>query len=61
MIPGAQRLRRRLLAPLTSEEQLKFMELLTKLVQENNEQSRAPLTSLAAPAGAPAVSARDAR
>lgn len=62
MIPGAQRLRRRLLAPLTSEEQLKFMELLTKLVQENNEQSRAPLT---APAGgsasaATAGSARDA-
>lgn len=45
MIPGAQRLRRRLLAPLTSEEQLKFMELLTKLVQENNGQSRAPLTA----------------
>lgn len=57
MIPGAQRLRRRLLAPLTSEEQLKFMELLNKLVQANNEQSRAPLT---APSGASA-SARDAR
>ena len=54
MIPGAQRLRRRLLAPLTSEEQLKFMELLTKLVQENNEQSRAPLT---APAGGSASAA----
>ena len=45
MIPGAQRLRRRLLAPLTGPEQLQFMALLTKLVQENNEQSRAPLTS----------------
>jgi DNA-binding MarR family transcriptional regulator len=45
MIPGAQRLRRRLLAPLTGPEQLQFMELLTKLVQENNEQSRAPLTA----------------
>ncbi|OFA03914.1 MarR family winged helix-turn-helix transcriptional regulator [Duganella phyllosphaerae] len=44
MIPGAQRLRRRLLAPLTGPEQLQFMALLTKLVQENNEQSRAPLT-----------------
>ena len=44
MIPGAQRLRRRLLAPLTGPEQLQFTALLTKLVQENNEQSRAPLT-----------------
>jgi DNA-binding MarR family transcriptional regulator len=41
LIPS-QRLRR-LLAPLTGPEQLQFMELLTKLVQENNEQSRAPL------------------
>ena len=45
--PGFQddpeRLRRRILAPLTGPEQLQFMELLTKLVQENNEQSRAPL------------------
>ncbi|MYM88679.1 MarR family transcriptional regulator [Rugamonas sp. FT82W] len=49
LIPGSQRLRRRLLAPLTSAEQLQFMALLTKLVQENNEQSRAPLSS-AAPA-----------
>ena len=45
LIPGAQRLRRRLLAPLTGPEQLQFMELLTKLVQENNEQSRAPLAA----------------
>jgi DNA-binding MarR family transcriptional regulator len=45
LIPGSQRLRRRLLAPLTNAEQLQFMELLTKLVQENNEQSRAPLSS----------------
>jgi DNA-binding MarR family transcriptional regulator len=45
LIPGSQRLRRRLLAPLTGPEQLQFMELLTKLVQENNEQSRAPLAS----------------
>ncbi|WP_373987689.1 MarR family winged helix-turn-helix transcriptional regulator [Duganella sp. BuS-21] len=43
LIPGSQRLRRRILAPLSSAEQLQFMELLTKLVQENNEQSRAPL------------------
>jgi DNA-binding MarR family transcriptional regulator len=45
LIPASQRLRRRLLAPLTGPEQLQFMELLTKLVQENNEQSRAPLAS----------------
>lgn len=45
LIPGSQRLRRRLLAPLTGPEQLQFMELLTKLVQENNEQSRAPLAA----------------
>jgi DNA-binding MarR family transcriptional regulator len=43
LIPGSQRLRRRILAPLTGTEQLQFMELLSKLVQENNEQSRAPL------------------
>jgi DNA-binding MarR family transcriptional regulator len=61
MIPGAQRLRRRLLAPLTSEEQLKFMELLNKLVQENNEQSRAPLTaSSGASAPSPTTPSRDA-
>ncbi|WP_343729841.1 MarR family transcriptional regulator [Duganella sp.] len=45
LIPGSQRLRRRLLAPLTGPEQLQFMELLSKLVQENNEQSRAPLAA----------------
>ncbi len=45
LVPGSQRLRRRLLAPLSGPEQLKFMELLTKLVQENNAQSRAPLSS----------------
>lgn len=44
LIPGSQRLRRRILAPLTGPEQLQFMELLTKLVQANNEQSRAPLS-----------------
>jgi DNA-binding MarR family transcriptional regulator len=44
LVPGAQRLRRRLLAPLTGAEQLQFMELLTRLVQGNNEQSRAPLS-----------------
>jgi DNA-binding MarR family transcriptional regulator len=41
--PGAQRLRQRLLAPLSVEEQALFMGLLAKLVKENNEQSRAPL------------------
>ncbi|MGV7207035.1 MarR family winged helix-turn-helix transcriptional regulator [Oxalobacteraceae bacterium A2-2] len=45
LIPGSQRLRKRLLAPLSGEEQLQFMELLTKLVDGNNEQSRAPLAT----------------
>ena len=43
LVPGAQRLRQRLLAPLSGEEQAQFMGLLAKLVEENNEQSRAPL------------------
>jgi DNA-binding MarR family transcriptional regulator len=43
LAPGAQRLRQRLLAPLSTEEQVLFMALLAKLVNENNEQSRAPL------------------
>ncbi|MES2260017.1 MAG: MarR family transcriptional regulator [Pseudomonadota bacterium] len=43
LIPGAQRLRKRLLEPLSASEQQQFMELLTKLVKANNEQSRAPL------------------
>jgi DNA-binding MarR family transcriptional regulator len=43
LIPGSQRLRARILAPLSGDEQLKFMELLSKLVQENNDLSRAPL------------------
>jgi DNA-binding MarR family transcriptional regulator len=41
--PGAQRLRERLLAPLAPDEQAQFMALLEKLVNGNNEQSRAPL------------------
>ena len=43
LVPGAQRLRQRLLEPLSAEEQRLFMGLLAKLVHENNEQSRAPL------------------
>jgi DNA-binding MarR family transcriptional regulator len=43
LVPGAQRLRQRLLDPLSAEEQRVFMALLAKLVHENNEQSRAPL------------------
>jgi DNA-binding MarR family transcriptional regulator len=42
LVPGAERLRQRLLRPLSADEQQHFMQLLTKLVQENNEQSRAP-------------------
>ncbi len=41
--PGAARLRERLLAPLAGQEQALFMTLLAKLVEANNEQSRAPL------------------
>ena len=43
LLPGAQRLRQRLLAPLGEQEQALFMDLLAKLVAGNNEQSRAPL------------------
>ncbi|WP_454160203.1 MarR family winged helix-turn-helix transcriptional regulator [Massilia sp. SYSU DXS3249] len=43
LVPGAQRLRERLLEPLSLEEQRVFMGLLAKLVHANNEQSRAPL------------------
>ena len=42
MVPGAQRLRKRLLAPLSETEQQQFMGLLTKLVKANNDESRAP-------------------
>jgi DNA-binding MarR family transcriptional regulator len=45
LMPGAQRLRKRLLQPLTPEEQQQFMQLLNKLVYVNNEHSRAPLAS----------------
>ena len=43
LVPGAQRLRERLLEPLSVQEQQVFMGLLAKLVHANNEQSRAPL------------------
>jgi DNA-binding MarR family transcriptional regulator len=43
LVPATERLRDRLLAPLTPSEQRQFMELLTRLVRDNNEQSRAPL------------------
>ncbi|RYF05207.1 MAG: MarR family transcriptional regulator [Oxalobacteraceae bacterium] len=48
LVPGAQRLRQRLLDPLSPEEQAQFMALLGKLVNENNDQSRAPLARPAA-------------
>jgi DNA-binding MarR family transcriptional regulator len=44
--PGAQRLRERLLAPLSKEEQQQFMALLGKLVRENNDHSRVPQTGV---------------
>lgn len=48
LVPAAQRLRQRLLDPLSAEEQAQFMALLAKLVNENNDQSRAPLARPAA-------------
>jgi len=45
LVPGAQRLRERLLDPLSEQEQQVFMTLLAKLVHENNDQSRAPLAA----------------
>ncbi|QRX83043.1 MarR family winged helix-turn-helix transcriptional regulator [Glaciimonas sp. PAMC28666] len=45
LIPAFQRIRKRLLAPLSGDEQLQFMHLLDKLVRLNNDQSRAPLAS----------------
>jgi DNA-binding MarR family transcriptional regulator len=50
MMPALLRLRQRLLAPLSADEQHQFMVLLDKLVQGNNEHSRAPLAS-SGPAG----------
>lgn len=49
LVPGAQRLRQRLLDPLDAAEQAQFMALLAKLVNGNNDQSRAPLALRAAP------------
>jgi len=34
---------RRIVAPLSSAEQRKFMEMLSRIVQENNDHSRAPM------------------
>jgi DNA-binding MarR family transcriptional regulator len=43
LVPATERVRERLLAPLTPSEQQQFMELLARLVRDNNAQSRAPL------------------
>ena len=43
LVPSVHELRRRILEPLTEEEQQLFLALLTKFVHLNNEQSRAPL------------------
>ncbi|HZG21680.1 MAG TPA: MarR family winged helix-turn-helix transcriptional regulator [Herbaspirillum sp.] len=43
LVPGLQRLRKRILAPLDEAEKAQFMQLLDKLVHENNPHSRAPL------------------
>lgn len=42
---GAEQLRERLLAPLTTDEQEHFMRLLSILVHVNNSHSRAPLAT----------------
>ena len=42
--PMLDRSDQRILAPLSTADQRKFMELLTQLVQVNNEYSRAPLS-----------------
>lgn len=44
-IEGIGRVQSRLLAPLTKQEQQSFLKLITKLVELNNDQSRAPLIS----------------
>jgi DNA-binding MarR family transcriptional regulator len=49
LVHSAYRLRQRLLAPLSEVEQAQFMALLAKLVNENNEQSRAPLARTGTP------------
>ncbi|TWC68173.1 MarR family winged helix-turn-helix transcriptional regulator [Herbaspirillum sp. SJZ099] len=46
LIPGLQRLRKRILEPLDEGEKEQFMYLLDKLVHLNNPQSRAPLARL---------------
>jgi len=43
LIPSGHLLNRRLLAPLSKEEQKTFLSLLKKFVHLNNEKSRAPL------------------
>jgi len=44
--PLLERSERRMVAPLNAGEQRKFMELLSRLVQLNNEHSRAPMDPL---------------
>lgn len=45
LVPGLQRLRKRILAPLDEAEREQFMVLLDKLVHVNNAHSRAPLAA----------------
>jgi DNA-binding MarR family transcriptional regulator len=42
VVPDMLRAQQRILEPLAAEEQLEFLRLLRKLVQANNELSRAP-------------------
>jgi DNA-binding MarR family transcriptional regulator len=41
--PAMERAQRRFIEPLRKDEQIQLMELMRKLVQENNEAGRAPL------------------
>ncbi len=49
IVPAVAAAQTRILAPLSADEQAVFCRLLAKLVQHNNEQSRAPMRRSAQP------------
>lgn len=55
-LSGVRKMRERMMAPLTEDEQAIFMRLLRKFVHVNNEESRAPVWH---PDGAPGVAPQD--
>jgi DNA-binding MarR family transcriptional regulator len=62
--PGVRRCQRKILEPLAAADQVKFMKMLGRLVEINNDYSRAPAGGRAAAAAKkksrkPAVAARD--